>query len=126
MTGVKHALTLVSLLLVKSGTFDVRSEVKVHVPAGAHQVRLWIVLPQDDPAQSIENLQIQSPYPYRMVTDSEGNKLLYIEAQNPPMREWTVVETFRLTRRESGSDANPSATRPLTAPERATLRHHLE
>jgi len=49
---MRLVLAFVSLLLSKSGTFDVRSDVKVHIPAGAHQVRLWMVLPQDDPAHN--------------------------------------------------------------------------
>ena len=123
---MKLVFALASLLFVKSGTFDVRSDVKVRIPAGARQVRLWIPLPQNDPAQSVQNLQIQSPYTYRTVTDSEGNKLLFIEAENPSRPEWNVIETFRLTRRETGADPVASATRSLTGQETANMRHYLE
>ena len=75
----------------RQATFEVRHELKVIVPEGAQRVRVWFVLPQEDPipgdgtasAQRVTDLQIDAPYPYRVERDSEGSKVLYLEATNP-------------------------------------------
>ena len=75
----------------RQATFEVRHELKVVVPEGAQRVRVWFVLPQEDPipgdgtasAQRVSDLQIEAPYAYRVERDSEGSKLLYLEATNP-------------------------------------------
>ncbi|PYV07185.1 MAG: transglutaminase, partial [Acidobacteria bacterium] len=48
----------------RSATFEVRHELKATLPAAARQVRLWFVLPQDDPEQQVQNLRIEAPCPY--------------------------------------------------------------
>src|SRR5262249_11062120 len=49
----------------RKATFELKNEITVQVPDGAKRVRIWTALPQDDPAQEIKNLKIESPYPYR-------------------------------------------------------------
>lgn len=84
----------------KVGRFEVRNEVKIKVPEGTKKVRAWIVLPQADPAQSVEGLKIESPVPTRRVHDSEGNELLYVEAADPKAGEMPVVVSFTVKRSE--------------------------
>jgi hypothetical protein len=117
----------------RQGTFEVRHELKVMVPEGAQRVRVWFVLPQEDPipgdgtasAQRVSDLQIEAPYAYRMERDSEGNKLLYLEATNPQEKEFKIVETFVLTRNEVRTHFDPSQAKPLTEADRAKFAPYL-
>jgi transglutaminase-like putative cysteine protease len=118
---------------VHQATFEVRHELKVVVPEGAQRVRVWFVLPQDDPipgdgtasAQRVSDLQIEAPYAYRVERDSEGSKLLYLEATNPQEKEFKVVETFVLTRNEVHTVVDPRQAKPLTEADRAKFAPYL-
>src|SRR5947199_10235244 len=101
--------TLIALLLdsavavaqpLRQASFELRNEIKVKVPEGAQRLRVWVALPQDDPSQQVRDLKIEAPYAYRIERDSEGSRVLYLEAANPKDKELTIVETFGLTRRE--------------------------
>jgi hypothetical protein len=117
----------------RQSTFEVRHELKVMVPEGAQRVRVWFVLPQEDPipgdgttsAQQVSDLQIEAPYPYRAERDSEGSKLLYLEAANPQEKELKIVETFVLTRHEVRTSVDPSKAKPLTEADRAKFAPYL-
>jgi transglutaminase-like putative cysteine protease len=110
---------------VRRATFEVRHELKVMVPEGAKQVRVWFAIPQDDPAQQVSDFRIEAPYPYRVERDSEGNKVLYVEAKHPKEKELNVLQTFVLTRSEVRGDVDPSRARPLTDDDRARLARYL-
>lgn len=105
---------------LRRATFEVRHELKVMVPDGARRLRLWFALHQDDPvpgdgavpAQHVSNLQVEAPFPYRVERDSEGNKMLYLEAESPREKELTVLTTFVLTRSEVRSGVDPNQARP--------------
>jgi transglutaminase-like putative cysteine protease len=113
--------------------FEVRHELKVTVPEGAEKVRIWFVLPQDDPvpgdgsasAQQLSDLQIDAPYPHRVERDSEGSKILYLEAQKPREKELKIVETFVLTRSEVRVNADPTKAKPLTDADRSRFAPYL-
>ena len=117
----------------RQATFEVRHELKVVVPEGAQRVRVWFVLPQEDPipgdgtasAQRITDLQIDAPYPYRVERDSEGSKVLYLEATNPKDKELKIVETFVVTRNEVRTNVDPSKAKPLTEADRAKFASYL-
>ncbi|HYC79083.1 MAG TPA: transglutaminase domain-containing protein [Planctomycetota bacterium] len=109
----------------REASFDVRHEVKIAVPEGAKAVRAWVAYPQDDPLQTVADLKVECPYPHRVITDDHGNRMLYVEANAPTTREFSVVETFRLVRREQKVEADPSKTRPLTDAEKATFAAEL-
>ena len=114
-------------------TFEVRHELAVKVPAGAEHVRIWFVLPQDDPipgdgqapAQQVSDLQIDAPYPYRVERDSEGSKVLYLEVQRPKEQEIKVVESFVLTRAEVRTKVDPAKAKPLTDADRSQYAAYL-
>jgi transglutaminase-like putative cysteine protease len=116
---------------LRQATFEVRHELKVVVPEGAQRVRVWFVLPQEDPvpgdgaaaAQRVSDLQIDAPYAYRVERDSEGSKLLYLEATQPKEKELKIVETFVVTRQEVRGHVDP--TKPLTEADRAQLAPYL-
>jgi transglutaminase-like putative cysteine protease len=111
---------------VRTGTFEVRSEYIVRIPDGAGIMRAWFVLPQQEPAQRVSDLHIECPEPYRLVRDSEGNSLLYVEVRKPAAGDFRVVETFRLERDEVRADADPAKVRGATAEERAATARWLE
>lgn len=96
-----------------SRTFETRNELVVHVPKGARQVRVWFALPREDPAQTVKDLEIQSPYPHRIVRDSHNNRLLYVEASDPKAGSFEIVSSFELTRSEQTVPVDPEQTRPL-------------
>jgi len=131
------AFTLIALLVLASAvavaqplrqaTFELRNEIKVKVPEGAQRLRVWVALPQDnDPAQQVRDLKIEAPYAYRIERDSEGSRVLYLEAANPKDKEITIVETFGLTRREIRDQVDASKARPLTDADRARFAKYLE
>lgn len=118
---------------LRRATFEVRHELTVVVPEGAQKVRVWFVLPQEDPvpgdgtgtAQQVSDLQIEAPYAYRVERDSEGSKLLYLEATQPKDKELKIVETFVLARQEVRTSVDPAKAKPLTDTDRAQLAPYL-
>jgi transglutaminase-like putative cysteine protease len=104
------------------------------VPEGAQRVRVWFVLPQEDPipgdgtaaAQQVSALQIEAPYPSRVERDSEGSKVLYLEAINPKEKELKIVESFVLTRAEVRMSVDPGKARALSDADRATYAQYLQ
>jgi transglutaminase-like putative cysteine protease len=109
----------------RSATFDVRHELAVQVPDGARSVRIWFTMPQDDPLQKVSGFKVESPYPHRITTDSEGNKTIYVEVSQPRQKEFSIVETFRLTRREQISGATPARARPISDADRERFAAEL-
>lgn len=50
------------------------------LPAGAHAMRIWIPIPQDDAHQQIRNVRIASPLAHHIVKEENyGNKLAYFD-----------------------------------------------
>jgi transglutaminase-like putative cysteine protease len=112
---------------LRQATFEIRNEVKVKVPDGARRVRVWMAVPQDnDPAQQVRDLKIEAPYPHRMETDSEGSKVVYLEVNDPKVQEFTIVETFGLTRKEIRDQIDPRRAKPLTDADRQRLARYLQ
>ncbi len=109
----------------KEASFDVRHEIKIMVPDGAKKVRAWIAYPTDDPQQVVTAMKIDSPYPTRVETDADGNKILYVEAMNPGVKEFVVAQNFRLDRREQKVVADATKTRALTDAERVANAAYL-
>ncbi|HSB68727.1 MAG TPA: hypothetical protein VLT62_05300, partial [Candidatus Methylomirabilis sp.] len=93
---------------LRHATFELRDEVKIKVPEGAKRLRVWMAVPQDDPAQQVSQMRIEAPYPTRVEHDSEGSKVLYLEASDPKEKEVSIVETFVLTRSEVRHSVDPS------------------
>lgn len=109
----------------RTATFDVRHELEVKLPEGATQARVWMATPSDDPAQVITNAKVDAPYPHRIELDSEQNRVLYLETVGKGPREFQIVHTFTVTRREVMAETNPSKTRAITEAERQTLAKDL-
>lgn len=82
--------------------FDFTYNMRVtQLPQGTRRVDLWLPYPTSDEHQKVEVLEISSPYPYRIVKDSEyGNSILYLSAIDPGEREIEVKLVIRVQRRE--------------------------
>lgn len=111
---------------LRKATFELRNEITVQVPAGAKRVRVWAALPQDDPAQQIKNLKIEAPYPYRVELDSEGSKVLFVEADAPKEKEFKIVTSFVLTRSEVRSGVDAKKAKPISEADRVRLARYLQ
>jgi hypothetical protein len=85
---------------LRTATFEARHEVKVTVPEGVRALRIWVAMPQEDPAQRLRDFKVEAPAAHRITTDSEGNKAVYVEVLNPKEKEFTVVETVRQVARK--------------------------
>jgi transglutaminase-like putative cysteine protease len=109
---------------VRQATFEARQEFTFTVPEGKKKLRAWLTMPQKDPNQTVAGFKVESPYPYRVETDSEGNTFVYLEIEQPPPR-FTVVETFSVVRREQRSGVDPARTRPITDGERKKYARYL-
>ncbi len=103
---------------IRTATFEARHELKITVPEGAKKLRIWFVMPQKDAAQDVADFKVDCPYPHQVVTDSAGNTQVHVEVIDPKVKEFAIVETFTVTRREIRSGIDASKTRPITDEER--------
>lgn len=110
----------------KQAAFEVTNTFNVQVPEGAQRVRIWFAVPQDDAQSEISNLQVATSYPVRYGTDSQGNKVGYLEVSTPQEKQISFRETFTLKRTEIRGSVDAAATRPLTDKERADLAAYLQ
>ena len=110
----------------REAEFELRHEILVTPAPEAKELRMWVVLPQEDALQSVSNVRIETPLEHRTTTDSEGNRVLYLSAKGPFTGTIPVVTTFALDRREQLTVPDPDATRPLDDAERAKMSHYLE
>jgi transglutaminase-like putative cysteine protease len=109
----------------RSATFQVRHELSVSVPEGAKSVKVWFAYPQDDPAQTVSDVRVEAPFTHQVTTDPSGNKMLFVEATDPSVKQFVIVEEFTLQRREVRSGVDPSKTRPITDEDRAGMSAYL-
>lgn len=108
-------------------TFEGRQEFKVTVPDGTKNLRLWLTMPQDDPKSDVRSFRVDSPFPYSFEKDSEGNRFVFIEVNEPTQKEFTIVQSFTIARREIRNDMAAAAdeTEPYSDEERAALAKYL-
>lgn len=112
--------------LTKQASFHISNVFTLKVPKGAKTVRVWFAMPQEDASSVIRNFNVNSEYSVRQDRDSWGNKVGYVEIQNPAQEQIVLKEEFDLTRSEVRSGINAGNTRPLTDAERAALSAYLQ
>lgn len=130
---MKHFPILAAALLALSacqaipehGDYTCVNELVIQVPAGAQEVRAWMALPQEDPSQKISGLAINCLYSNRISKDSEGNRVLFVEAKSPPQGELKISTSFDLTRHEDRHEVLARNTRPLNASEKKKFAKEL-
>jgi transglutaminase-like putative cysteine protease len=84
---------------VRQFQFEYKATVK-EIPAGARRLDLWIPVPHDGPFQQITNLQIDSPFPYKIKKARYGNRVLHLGVESPPPQGFTVTLRFDASRKE--------------------------
>ncbi len=102
----------------RTATFQATNEITLMPPKEAKELRAWIALPQDDAFTKVSNLDVKCPVTQRVVKDSEGSKVLYVEAKAPFPADFKIVTTFEVTRTEQKAKIDASATRALDAAEK--------
>lgn len=80
-------------------TFQYQAMVK-DLPAATERVELWIPVPHDDAYQRISNLEVQTPYPYKIAAGDQGNTILHLEISRPKDSTIPVTVSFHAVRKE--------------------------
>jgi len=71
------------------------------LPGGATSLRIWLPYPRSDAWQTISNVVIDAPSPFRVRREAQyGNSIAYLESPAPPRQGVTLTMTFAVTRRE--------------------------
>ena len=71
------------------------------IPSGAKRVRVWVPIPQTDRHQTVRVLAIKGPAKTQMTKESEyGNRIMYVEIQNPAAHKAEFTLEFKITRGE--------------------------
>lgn len=116
-------------------TFKLKSEFSLDIPAGSRQVRIWLPLPQADPDSphptirdsKVANLRIYSDHAYSFETDSEGNRILYVQLTNPSVTRFELAYTFDLIRTETYVGVlKDDRSRPYSESDRQAYARHLQ
>jgi len=109
-----------------SRTFEVRHDFILTVPDGVGKLRAWLAMPQENnPEQKIHHWRVECPYSTRIVSDSRGNRFLYLEASNPKAGRLELKTRFTLERFEIVGEIDPDQTRVHSAVELEQLGEHL-
>src|SRR5262249_28285441 len=70
-------------------------------PAGAKRVRVWVPVAQSDDHQKIRLVSVKAPTKTRMTKENEyGNRMMYVEIQNPKTDKADFSLAYEVTRRE--------------------------
>jgi hypothetical protein len=85
-------------------SFHVNNVFTVKIPQGAHSVRVWFAVPQEDAFSTITNFKAVSESPVHFDWDSWGNKVGYIEVLDPSVPRATITGGVRF---EAYRDAQP-------------------
>jgi transglutaminase-like putative cysteine protease len=97
------------------------------LPAGSHQLRLWVPLPRSDRYQKVSALRIESPIPYRIHRSKFGNRAAYFVIQGARAKRPVEIRVhFRAMRLEHRAELDPpdkAAGAPANPP--ADLERYL-
>jgi transglutaminase-like putative cysteine protease len=112
----------------KHASFHVSNVLTVKVPKGAKTVRVWFAVPQEDGYSIVRNFNVNvaGDYGIQYDRDSWGNRVGYMDLENPPGDQVLLKEEFDLVRTEARNTINASETRPLTGQERSALAAYLQ
>ncbi|WP_345232953.1 transglutaminase domain-containing protein [Hymenobacter saemangeumensis] len=99
-------------------TFTLRCQATVPVPpAGTHALDLWVPVPHNDPSQTVADLQVESPVPYKIERGAFGNTMLHLRLPAMPTAPLVLRFTARVSRREhlNFPAGQPGKSRPAPA-----------
>jgi transglutaminase-like putative cysteine protease len=100
-----------------SQTYDVQQTVTVSdIPKGARNVRLWVSIPDDGPAQRVLDLAMASaPAQWQVVRDRDrGCRFLYMEIAKPQAGELSATVSFSVQRSAISYELDPAKGTPLS------------
>jgi transglutaminase-like putative cysteine protease len=109
----------------REATFSARNAFDFALPAGAKEVRVWCVLPQDDPMQQVVSLDVAAPLSHEVTKDSEGNSVLYLHGAVPEGGKFSVVTEFKVKRWETVPTVSAAASGPYSEEDLERLSHYL-
>lgn len=99
-------------------------EYRVDIPSLAgrdgQRLRLWIPAPSSGFSQDVLDLRVEAPWPHRETRDRLGNRIVYLETEQPS--EPARVALRFLVEREPHPGAPPSIARPGTPHDPALYR----
>lgn len=118
------AAGIAALVVYSNGALESRpraieldESVKIAVPQGAREVRLWIPKPPDGGPQSAELIGVESPLPYRVTAEPEfGNETVFLKSRRPSGRALQVRLRYRIARKpeDTFKDGSEPSTAELT------------
>src|ERR1700685_3591951 len=84
----------------KQASFHISNVLTVKVPNGAKTVRVWFAVPQEDAYSTLHNFNVNGPgdYGIQYARDSWGNRVGYVDIENPTRVQIQLKEEFDLTR----------------------------
>jgi transglutaminase-like putative cysteine protease len=92
-----------------SRTFEFTYTVEVPaLPAGSHQLRLWVPLPRSDRYQKVAALRIESPVPYHLHRFEFGNRDAYFMIEGAQAKRPVEIRVrFQAVRLEHRAELDP-------------------
>jgi transglutaminase-like putative cysteine protease len=111
-----------------SQVFEVQQMVALsEVPKGTRRVRLWISIPDDDPAQRVLDFSVASaPGPWRLVREPDrGNRFLFVEVADPGVDVLMTTVNFTVRRSAVFYELNPAAAGALSEAQRHLFADEL-
>ena len=84
---------------IRAFHLEYRATVK-GIPESSKRVTFWIPIPHDDKFQTSRNLRIDSPYPYRIATGRDGNRILHVQLDGAKAGSFVVALSLDATRKK--------------------------
>jgi len=96
-------VTAVSAFAAKTKSVDATYSATIAgIPAGTHDLKVWIPLPISRGAQTVSDIVIDSPYAFTQGEEKEfGNRYAYATIADPPAGDLVVKVRFKATRNET-------------------------
>ena len=104
----------------KQTSFHINNVFTLKVSKGVKTVRVWFAIPQEDAFSIVRNFNVNSEYPVRYDRDSWGNKVGYMEIQNPTQEQVVLKEEFDFTRSEVRNAINPANAADMSCHDQAS------
>jgi transglutaminase-like putative cysteine protease len=70
------------------------------ISLGAKHIDVWVPVPHDDAYQQIKTLRIDSPYSYKVASDSHGDSMLHVSIDQPKESTFGIAMSLDVTRTE--------------------------
>lgn len=88
-------------------TIDVTERIRVRIPHGARDIRLWVPVARTGPAQEARLTGVQAAWPHELTADTEfDNRFVFFRAVRPPAGEQDIRVSYRVVRREQSVGEN--------------------